>query len=281
MGSIAGLTAVMHVPLLAPQNPPEQPVGLPLEAVPGRAGSPQLVSQALIGQPPPQPLPARVLPSPYADSSLQDMAVQEEATGSAGQAQTAPEAEPPDDKLPTRAEQQHAGAAAAPPQQPPPASQQQQQRGSTPQTVPAPPAAAAAPGGAGQSEASPGSAEQLGAAVAASAGPAGGEQSTAQHTASPPPRKAYKDVLASPIASPFQALASISAKNLQPQVVASMQVAAAGPPDLQAEAHGSSSSGTRLPPECSTGGACSTSTGLVDPIDRQALQASKSRTKSK
>ncbi len=195
------------------------------------------------------------------------MAVQEEAAGSAGQAQTAPEAEPPDDKLPTREEQQHAGAAAAPPQQPPPASQQQQQRGSNPQTVPAPPAAAAAPGGAGQSEASPGSAEQSGAAVAASAGPAGGEQSTAQHTASPPPRKAYKDVLASPIASPFQALASISAKNLQPQVVASMQVAAAGPPDLQAEAHGSSSSGTRLPPECSTGGACSTSTGLVDPID--------------
>ena len=226
--------------------------------------------QAPSGQAPPQPVTVRVLPSPYAASSLQDMAVQVEAAESPGQAQTAPEAEPPDDGLPTRQEQAQAGAAGAAPQQAPPAGQQRQQRASSPQAVPAPPAAAAAAGGA----------EQPGAAVAASAGPAGGEQATAQLTASPPPRKAYKDVLASPIASPFQALAGISAKNLQPQVVASMQVAGAGPPDLQAEAHGSSSSGTRLPPECSAGGPCSTSNGLLDPVDRQVIQDSKSKSKS-
>ena len=250
--------------------------------MPGRAGSPQLASQAPSGQLPPQPVTARVLPSPYADSSLQDMAVQVEAAGTRvpGQAQTAPEADP-DDGLPTLQEQQQAAAAGGGAQQAPPASQQRQQGASSPQAVPPPPAAAAAAGGAGQAGASPGGSEQSCAASAASAGPAGVEQSTALPTASPPPRKAYKDVLASPIASPFQALAGISAKNLQPQVVASMQVAAAGPPDLQAEAHGSSSSGTRLPPECSAGGPCSTSNGLSDTVGRQVVQESKLETESK
>ena len=149
------------------------------------------------------------------------MAVQVEAAGTRvpGQAQTAPEADP-DDGLPTLQEQQQAAAAGGGGQQAPPASQQRQQGASSPQAMPPPPAAAAAAGGAGQAGASPGGSEQSGAPSAASAGPAGGEQSSAQPTASPPPRKAYKDVLASPIASPFQALAGISAKNLQPQVAA-------------------------------------------------------------